>query len=97
MTHSQEKVLKTYNLGQGASAELVQWEETLWCGKLRIAENNTDEPDIEKLMEEFVALGDAEPRAWVGRVHELQLSHIGAAQRGFLRVPGPEPQAARGL
>ena len=30
MTHSQEKVLKTYDLGQGASAELVQWEETLW-------------------------------------------------------------------
>ena len=60
MTHSQEKVLKTYALGQGASAELVHWGETLWCGKLRIAENNTDEPDIEKLMEEFVALGDAE-------------------------------------
>ena len=60
MTHTQEKILETFDLGGGASAQLVWWEETLWCGKIRFAENSTDEPDVEKLMEEFVALGDAE-------------------------------------
>ncbi len=60
MTHIQEKILETFDLGSGASAQLVRWDETLWCGKILFAENNTDEPDMEKLMEEFVALGDAE-------------------------------------
>lgn len=60
MTHSQEKTLESFEIGQGAKAELVEWSETLWCGKIRFAKNNTDETDVEKLMEEFVALGDAE-------------------------------------
>lgn len=60
MNHPHEKVLETYELGQGASAQLVQWDETLWCGKIRFAADSVNEPDVEKLMEEFVALGDAE-------------------------------------
>lgn len=60
MTHAHETVLESFDLGGGACAQLVRWEETLWCGKIRFAENNTDEPDVEKLMEEFVALGEAE-------------------------------------
>lgn len=60
MTHRHEKMLETHDLGGGALAELVGWEETLWCGKIRFAEDNTSEPDVEKLMEEFVALGEAE-------------------------------------
>ena len=52
MTHIQEKILETFDLGSGASAQLVRWDETLWCGKILFAENNTDEPDMEKLMEE---------------------------------------------
>ena len=46
MTHTQEKILETFDLGGGASAQLVRWEETLWCGKIRFAENSTDEPDV---------------------------------------------------
>lgn len=60
MTHRHEKVLESYDLGGGASAQLVLWGETLWCGKIRFAEDNQNEPDVEKLMEEFVALGEAE-------------------------------------
>lgn len=60
MTHVHEQVLEKFPLGGGAYAELVRWGETLWCGKIRFAENNSDEPDVEKLMEEFVALGEAE-------------------------------------
>lgn len=51
--------MENYDLGGGASAQLVHWEETLWCGKIRFAEDPVNEPDVEKLMEEFVALGDA--------------------------------------
>ena len=57
--HKQEKVLQNFQL-DGASAQLVEWTETLWCGKVKYAPNCTDEPDVEKLMEEFVALGEAE-------------------------------------
>ncbi len=57
--HKQEKVLQNFQF-DGASAQLVEWTETLWCGKVKYAPNCTDEPDVEKLMEEFVALGEAE-------------------------------------
>ena len=54
--HKQEKVLQNFQF-DGASAQLVEWTETLWCGKVKYAPNCTDEPDVEKLMEEFVAQG----------------------------------------
>lgn len=57
--HKQEKVLQNFEF-DGASAQLVEWTETLWCGKVKYAPNYTGEPDVEKLMEEFVALGEAE-------------------------------------
>ena len=57
--HKQEKVLQNFQF-DGASAQLVEWTETLWCGKVKYAPNCTDAPDVEKLMEEFVALGEAE-------------------------------------
>ncbi len=57
--HKQETVLETFDLN-GASANLVEWGETLWCGKVRYAEDNTNEPDVEQLMRDFVALGETE-------------------------------------
>lgn len=60
MEHSQETVLKTFDLGGGASAQLVHWKETLWCGKLLFAPDNASEPDVEQLMRDFVALGETE-------------------------------------
>ncbi len=57
--HKPEKVLQNFEF-DGASAQLVEWTETLWCGKVKYAPNYTGEPDVEKLMEEFVALGEAE-------------------------------------
>lgn len=57
--HRQETVLAHYEV-DGAAVELVEWGETLWCGKIRYAAGPTGEPDVEKLMEEFVALGEAE-------------------------------------
>lgn len=57
--HRHETVLESYTVN-GAQADLVAWEESLWCGKQRYAADSVNEPDIEKLMEEFMALGDAE-------------------------------------
>lgn len=57
--HKQEKVLENFQFN-GAEAQLVEWTETLWCGKVKYAADFTGEPDVEKLMEEFVALGEAE-------------------------------------
>ena len=57
--HSHEKVLESFEVN-GAQASLVEWGETLWCGKTRYAADNSSEPDVEKLMEDFVALGEQE-------------------------------------
>ena len=56
--HRQETVMETYDWN-GASAQLVEWTETLWCGKALYSGDNAGEPDVERLMREFVALGDS--------------------------------------
>ncbi len=57
--HSQEQVLESFQLG-GATVQLVQWTESLWCGKMLYAKDPVGEPDVEQLMRDFVALGEAE-------------------------------------
>ena len=96
--HRHETVLESYTVN-GAQADLVAWEESLWCGKQRYAADNVNEPDIEKLMEEFMALGALPQPAGggLGRMHELQLPLQPAAQRGVLRFSGREPGPAPGL
>lgn len=51
--HAQEKSFKTYAFN-GASVELVRWEESVWCGKVGYATNNVDEPDVEKIVDEAI-------------------------------------------
>ena len=46
--HPQEKTVKTYDF-LGIPVELVKWTESIWCGKVGYAVNNTDEPDVEKI------------------------------------------------
>lgn len=58
-THRQEKLLRAFE-EKGLPAALVEWEESLWCGKVLYAKDNTSEPDVEKLMADFVALGETE-------------------------------------
>lgn len=57
--HRQEKILETFDVN-GAAVQLVSWEETLWCGKILFAKDNQSEPDVEQLMQDFVALADTE-------------------------------------
>jgi len=53
--HIHEILLDSWNVN-GAELALVRWSDSTWCGKLAYAENNTDEPDVEKLAEEAVEL-----------------------------------------
>ena len=53
--HPQENILETFNFN-GAIIELVEWIDTIWCGKIGYAVNNTDEPNVEKIMGDFETL-----------------------------------------
>lgn len=57
--HPQETVLEAYSW-EGAQAVLVEWEKSHWCGKLRYANTNREQPDTNKLFEEFYALAEAD-------------------------------------
>ena len=57
--HSQEKIIKTFDFN-GAIVDLVEWTTTIWCGKIGYAVNNTDEPDVDPIMEGFQSLMGAE-------------------------------------
>lgn len=46
--HPQEKILRTFDY-KGIPVDYVEWNETIWCGKLGYAVNNTDEPDVEQI------------------------------------------------
>lgn len=53
--HPQEKILETFNF-KGIAADIVEWSDTIWCGKIGYAVNNTDEPDVGKIMGDFQSL-----------------------------------------
>lgn len=53
--HPQEKIIETLEYN-GITVNIVEWTETVWCGKIGYAVNNTDEPDVDKIMSDFQAL-----------------------------------------
>lgn len=55
MLHTQETIIKTFDYN-GINADLVEWKESIWCGKVGYATNNIDEPDVEKIMNDFIAV-----------------------------------------
>ncbi|MCL2433367.1 MAG: hypothetical protein FWD16_02470 [Clostridia bacterium] len=52
MQHPQEIILNTVDYN-GAKIEIIEWPETVWCGKLGWARNNTQEPDFQSLIKAF--------------------------------------------
>jgi Uncharacterized protein conserved in bacteria len=50
-----EKTVATFDFN-GISVDVVNWNETIWCGKVGYAENNTDEPNVGKIFDDFFAL-----------------------------------------
>ncbi len=53
--HPQETITKTYDY-KGIIVELVEWSDTVWCGKVGYADNHTDEPNVEKIMKDFMSV-----------------------------------------
>ena len=53
--HPQEKIIETFDYN-GISVDLVEWTDTVWCGKIGYAANNTDEPDVDRIMNDFQTL-----------------------------------------
>lgn len=53
--HPQEKILATFDYN-GIAVDLLEWMDTIWCGKIGYAANNTDEPDVDKIMSGFQSL-----------------------------------------
>jgi len=49
LQHSHEKIVETFNYND-AVVEIVEWTETIWCGKIGYAENNTDEPNVDNIL-----------------------------------------------
>ena len=52
--HPQENLIKTYDYN-GIAVDLVEWSGTVWCGKIGYAEDCTGEPNVEKIMEDFMS------------------------------------------
>lgn len=55
--HPQETIIKTYNY-RNINVDLVEWSKTIWCGKIGYADNNTDEPNVDKIMGDFMSCSD---------------------------------------
>ncbi len=53
--HPQEMILKTYDYN-GITVDLVEWSDTVWCGKIGYAVNTVDEPNVEGIMEDFMSI-----------------------------------------
>ena len=50
--HAHEKIINTFDYN-GTSVDLVEWYDSIWCGKVGYAADNIDEPDVEKIMNDF--------------------------------------------
>lgn len=53
--HPQEQLVQSFPRGD-VTVELVQWPDSIWCGKLGYAADGSDEPDVEKLLQGYMAL-----------------------------------------
>lgn len=56
--HPQEKIIKTFHFN-GIEVDVAEWNETKWCGKIGYAPDNMDEPDVEKIMNDFFEVNDS--------------------------------------
>ena len=55
LRHSQEKIIETLDYNN-IIVEIIEWSETIWCGKIGYAINNTDEPDVDEIMTDYKRL-----------------------------------------
>lgn len=60
MTHPHEHLMKTFDY-HNLPIFLVTWDDSLWCGKLAYAPQNTGEPDVESLAASAASLFSSVP------------------------------------
>ena len=51
----QETLAETFDVN-GAAVEVVDWRETIWCGKLAYGRKNGAEPNVDKLLNSYLKL-----------------------------------------
>ena len=54
-THPHETLVKTFD-HNGLAVDVVRWAESIWCGKVGYAANNTDEPDVDAIARDAASL-----------------------------------------
>jgi len=59
-SHPQETIIETFD-HNGVTVEVVEWTETIWCGTVAYATSNTDEPDVEKALNDYFAITSKAP------------------------------------
>lgn len=94
-THPQEKIVKTFYYRE-IPVDLVEWSDTVWCGKIGYADNNTDEPDVEKIMGDFMsvsAIPDSREENWdiCMSVNYLSQERPNGVMFGFLVAGEAQP------
>ena len=55
LLHSHEKIIETLDYNN-IIVDIIEWSETIWCGKIGYATNNTDEPDVDEIMTNYKRL-----------------------------------------
>lgn len=95
--HPQETFIETYNCN-GVSVDLIEWTATVWCGKIGYAADCINEPDVEKIMCDFMSLsGKAVSRRendWdvCLSVNYLSAERPNGVMFAFLTDAGPQPE-----
>ena len=57
--HPQERIVDTFKYND-MPVEVVEWDATIWCGKIGYAENAVDAPDVGRISDAFLAQDHAE-------------------------------------
>ncbi len=55
-SHPQEKIVETFYIKGNAEVDIVEWTQTIWCGKIGYASDNKGEPDVDKIMSGYQSL-----------------------------------------
>lgn len=93
--HPQETLVQTFDY-HGIRVDLLEWTDTLWCGKIGYAQNCTDEPDVEQIATSFphdAIPNDREP-GWNVCITINYLSHNrpSGVMFGFLVSTAEQPE-----
>lgn len=67
------KLLRYFDYN-GATVDLIEWQETIWCGKIGYSANNTDEPNVDKIMTDYKRLSRSKANGKFNPVRDACIS-----------------------